>query len=124
MFEPSDEMVKRLIDLKVVVIKDDGYDYTDEFKDSIRQYLKKPLGNIAKIKLAKNIAVINAPIFKTFGLSVFKDKKSVDLLNTVTLFFVYYMQKRKMDYILKDEDIRNIIYAMFYLDQKIPDVEV
>ena len=124
MAEIMDEMVNRLVDLNIVVIKDDGYDYTDDFKDSVRQYLKKPLGALAKVRLANKISKANTPIFWTLYKTDFRDKKSVELMNTVTLFFIYYVQSRKKDKVLKDKDLSNILYTMYCLDQQIPDIEV
>lgn len=124
MSEIMDEMVKKLVDLNIIVITHDGYDYTDDFKDSVRQYLKKPLGALGKVRLANKISKANTPIFWTLYKTEFRSKKAIQQMNTVTLFFIYYVQSQKKDRVLKDKDLSNILYTMYCLDQQIPDIEV
>lgn len=120
----TEEMIGRLVDLNVIEVNDTGYDYTEDFKDSVRQACNKHWGYIEKARYYKTVSQKMAPILRAMGTSVFKDKKTIDILNNVIFFFTYYVKTRKKDRVLKDREISNILYALYCLDHQIPEVEV
>lgn len=121
MIESSVEQIERVINLGVVIRISGGYDYSDSMKKSVRDFLSGKRGMFETIKMQRQVSDFTLPTLLAYPDAA-KEKK---LLMTVALFTLWHIKRVNLNYnFKKDRDSANLLYALFYLDHLIPDLEV
>ena len=117
--EPSQDLLNKLVDLKIASIENSKFVYSILFKDSFSFMMVHPPGKLEQTKIAYKLNDELIPLILVHGASIFKaGKREYENLVAAYVAFTYHCNLN--DIKVESKDIPNIIYGIFYLNDNSP----
>ena len=119
--EPSQDVLRKLVELKIAAVENNKYIYSAEFKSSFADLIAHPPGFYAQTRLANKINNELIPLFLSHG-HIFLKKGTHGYENIVEAYAGYDRHVKLLNLQVNDKDVPNIIYGTYYLNDHEPEV--
>jgi len=120
--EPSQDLLNKLVELKIAEVKDSKFVYSQDFIKSFDNLLKFPPSFLEQARMANKINDELIPLVIAHGEKVFKKGKRA--YENIVEAYAGFERHCKLNSLSVDKnDVPNIIYGVYYLNDHEPLVQ-
>ena len=113
---PSSEDFVKLVQLKILSIKDGKYIYDPEFEGFVNKTSKKGISRIKQLSIGRKTTIMS-PIIASY--KCFRSQKNIENLLASYVWFTLYMEALKQKIPRHHE---TLVYSTWYLNDHEPEV--
>lgn len=120
--EPSQNILEKLVELKLARVVNNKYEYSREFRDAFDNLIKHPPNMTFQLRLAQKLNDELIPLVIARGEFIFKrGKRAYENLVEAYAGFDRFCELNRVE--CDSKDVPNIIYGLYYLNDHSPDVQ-